>query len=510
MSQLRLLIFIVAYNAEKTIQSVLSRIPESLANQYDAEVLIIDDASVDDTFAIAEQFKARTNFPFKLNILANQHNQGYGGNQKLGFHYAIENNFDIVALVHGDGQYAPEALPQLLKPIADDKADAVFGSRMLSVFGALKGGMPLYKYVGNRILTLFQNVLLQTSLSEFHSGYRIYSVNALKKVPFSYNTNQFHFDTEIIIQLLFAGLRIKELPIPTYYGDEICHVNGLKYALDVAIVTIVARLQSYCLLYRRNFDISAETPGNYFYRPKLDYESTHSYALKLVEPGSKVMDLGCASGYMCGPLKGKGCSVVGVDMYEPTDLEHFDEFVKHDLNDQQLPRQIEDTQYVLMLDIIEHLREPEKFVEALREASAVQGQMKLIITTGNIAFFVQRLMLALGQFNYGKRGILDLTHTRLFTFATLRVLLTSNGFEIIEEQGVPAPFPMAIKSRPIANIALKINCILIKLSKSLFSYQMLMVAKPLPTLKRVMAQTQQHTAKLKQQDLFSAGSRSGK
>ena len=117
-------------------------------------------------------------------------------------------------MIHGDGQYAPEELPTLVAPLRDGQADAVFGSRMMTRFGALKGGMPLYKFVGNRILTAIQNLLLGTSLTEFHSGYRVYSVAALQKIPFRLNSNDFHFDTEIIIQLLNARQRIVELPIP--------------------------------------------------------------------------------------------------------------------------------------------------------------------------------------------------------------------------------------------------------------------------------------------------------
>src|SRR5690606_2768464 len=127
----------------------------------------------------------------------------------------------------------PEVLPQLLKPLEDGVADAVFGSRMMVKGQALKGGMPLYKFVGNKILTTLENSFLGMSLSEFHSGYRLYSVEALKRVPFERNTHEFHFDTQIIIQLHASGSRILEIPIPTYYGDELCYVDGLKYAKDV-------------------------------------------------------------------------------------------------------------------------------------------------------------------------------------------------------------------------------------------------------------------------------------
>ena len=141
---------------------------------------------------------------------------------------------------------------------------------MLEKGGARRGGMPLYKFVGNRILSWFQNRMLGASLSEFHSGYRVYSVAALAKVPFELNTNDFHFDTEIIIQFLLSGLRIAELPIPTYYGDEICRVNGLKYAWDVTKAVLVARTQQLGLFYDRRFDC-APAAGNAQYEPKLDY-----------------------------------------------------------------------------------------------------------------------------------------------------------------------------------------------------------------------------------------------
>ena len=175
----RVLVFIVAYNAERTIQTVLQRIPPALA-EHDTHILIIDDSSNDRTFERARQFE---NAPFPVTVLSNPVNQGYGGNQKIGFHYAIREKFDFVALVHGDGQYAPERLPDLLQPLIAGEADAVFGSRMMGHRAALQGGMPFYKFIGNKILTRIQNAVLGTSLSEFHSGYRLYAVQASRGSP---------------------------------------------------------------------------------------------------------------------------------------------------------------------------------------------------------------------------------------------------------------------------------------------------------------------------------------
>src|SRR3954462_14017977 len=210
LGQKRLLIFIVAYNAQTTIEKVLSRIPSSFRGD-NVEVLIIDDSSQDDTFGNGLRYQA-ANSDFKITVLRTPENQGYGGNQKLGYRYAIDHGFDIVALLHGDGQYAPEKLPELLTPLVAEEADAVFGSRMIDRRAARRGGMPLYKWFGNQILTAFQNRVLGTQLSEFHSGYRLYSTAALAEIPFEKNTNDFHFDTEIIIQLVLRKFRIAELP----------------------------------------------------------------------------------------------------------------------------------------------------------------------------------------------------------------------------------------------------------------------------------------------------------
>lgn len=474
----KLLIFIVAYNASKTIQSVLGRIPHSLTDDYHTEVLIIDDASKDETFDLAAAPTQAEALPFPLHVLFNPVNQGYGGNQKIGFHYAIEEGFDFVALIHGDGQYAPECLPDLIKPLAAGEAEAVFGSRMLSRGGALKGGMPLYKFVGNHVLTWYQNTMMGASLSEYHSGYRLYATAALKRVPFALNSNVFHFDTEIILQFQLAGLRIVELPIPTFYGDEICHVDGLRYAWDVAVATTKARAQAMNLLYDRKFDCAA--PGHGHYRGKLDFRSPHSLAVAAVPPGSRVLDLGCADGYVGAALRERGCHVVGVDRFAPA--AELDGFVAHDLDDGLPDVDFAQFDAVLLLDVIEHLKDPEGFVAALRAAGQFKPDLRYVVSTGNVAFIITRLSLLLGGFNYGKRGILDLTHTRLFTFASMRRLFEQGGFVTLAVDGTPPPFPFAIGWNAASRLLLKIFSALICVRRSLFSFQSFYVFQARPTL----------------------------
>ena len=224
----RIGIFIINYNAVNLLTSTIERIPKGLYDKVE-EIFLIDDCSTDNSYYAALGYKYHNKIE-KLTVHRNETNQGYGGNQKIGYQYAIDQGLDIVALVHGDGQYAPEVLEDLLQPLIDDQADMVFGSRMEVKGAALRGGMPLYKYVGNRILTTIQNKFSGLNLSEYHSGYRLYSVEALKKIPFQTFTNNWHFDTQIILSLIERGFRIGEKPIPTYYGNEICHVNGIPYA----------------------------------------------------------------------------------------------------------------------------------------------------------------------------------------------------------------------------------------------------------------------------------------
>jgi glycosyltransferase involved in cell wall biosynthesis len=234
-------VLIVAYNAQQTLTLVLDRIPVDFIKQIDA-ILVCDDASTDDTHKVGLSYQSKSQLP--LTIVRHEINLGYGGNQKTGYQWALENNLDLVVLLHGDGQYAPEYLPQMVEPIVSGRADVVFGSRMITQGGARQGGMPLYKFVGNKILTTLQNRLAKVSLTEWHSGYRAYSVTSLRKINFLKNSDYFDFDSQIILQMIGARQRIVEIEIPTFYGDEISRVNGIKYGIKILIHTLKFRLSS--------------------------------------------------------------------------------------------------------------------------------------------------------------------------------------------------------------------------------------------------------------------------
>ncbi|MGE5198560.1 MAG: bifunctional glycosyltransferase/class I SAM-dependent methyltransferase, partial [Rhodospirillaceae bacterium] len=372
--------------------------------------------------------------------------------------------------------------PDLVAPLARGEADAVMGSRMLRKGDARRGGMPLYKFLGNIVLTAVQNRLLHSRLSEFHSGYRVYTTDALRRIPFHLNTNAFHFDTEIIVQLLAAGLRIRELPIPTYYGDEICRVNGIKYAKDVVMTCLRALAQEWSLFYDRKFDCIPSTTSNVHYKPRLGFESAHTLALDRIPGGSRVLDIGCAGGYLGQVLRQRGCHVTGLDRFPLADGCVLDDFRLGDLNQSPFPVGLEGVDYAVMLDVIEHLASPERFVDDFAAAAARNPNIKLVVSTGNVAFIVVRLMMLIGQFNYGKRGILDLTHTRLFTFRTFRRLFEQSGFQVLEFRGVPAPFPLAVGNGVLGRLLLTVNKVLLRLSRPLFAFQIFGVVQPRPGL----------------------------
>lgn len=483
----RILIFIVAYEAEKHIASVLRRIPAAVwkSEEYQADCIVIDDASKDATFEAAQQEAAVLGHPVR--VFRTPANQGYGGNQKLGYRYAISHGYDGVVMLHGDGQYAPECLPEMISPLLMG-VPVVFGSRMMEKSQALKGGMPYYKFIGNQVLSFIQNRMLGLRLSEFHTGYRAYATSALARVPFICNSSGFSFDTDIIIQLADQGIPIHEIPVPTHYGDEVCHVNGMKYAVAILKSCMQSRLMRRGIFYTRKFDY--EHDPAHFYRDKTGFDSSHSFALRHVPEGARVLDIGDMPSHVARALKAKGCEVHGVDAAAPADAAAFASLLALDIGHAGSPDALPEGPFdvVLLLDAIEHVPDPERTMEVLWRY-CTRHHTPLVFTTPNIAFISARFMLLFGWFQYGKTGILDRTHTRLFTFRSARHLVTQAGFRIVHKEGIPAPFPLAFRDERTASRWLKLNRFLIRISKGLFAYQIGFVLEPRPDVAQVFRET---------------------
>ena len=480
----RVAVFVVAYNAEEHIQATLRRIPLELRDSL-AAIYVIDDRSRDRT---QEQARAVAAEIPGLRVFRTPVNQGYGGNQKLGYRYAIRERFDVVVLLHGDGQYAPEVLPRLLAPFADADVAAVFGSRMLEPGAARRGGMPLYKFVGNRILSWLENRLLGTRLSEFHSGYRAYRVAALQRIPFAKNTSDFHFDTEIIVQLLQRNLRIVEVPIPTYYGDEICHVNGVGYAFQCVRTVLTALANRVHLVYHPKYDVAAD--GEYQFKQAPN--SLHQHVVHApLAAGATVVDLGAGHGGVAGALAARGLRALAVDHRRPPAVPPGVEYLEADLDAgfaaPVLARTQQPVDAVTALDVLEHLAQPERAMAELRQLLRPGGQ--LLASTGNVAYLVVRLCLLLGMFNYGKKGILDLTHKRLFTVRSFCRLLETNGFRVESVRGFGPPIRDMVGQSLWWRAVDRVAGWLARVWPRLFAYQMLVVATRLDDIEDILQRT---------------------
>jgi glycosyltransferase involved in cell wall biosynthesis len=413
----RIGILIVAYNAVTTLSSVLRRIPEAVRANVE-EIAVFDDASQDATYALAVGLKAVSN-ENKLTVLQQPKNLGYGGNQKAGYQYFIERGFDIVVLLHGDGQYAPEALANMYHPLVTGEADAVFGSRMMSDYGGpLKGGMPFYKYAGNRILSTFENRALGMNLTEFHSGYRAYSLHALARIDFTQMTDDFHFDTEIIIKLNHQGFRITEVPIPTFYGNEICRVNGLRYARD--IVRAVHRYQQT----KRSITRYPEFQEYFVLYPvKTSSHSSHALLRQNIGTAGDMLYLGPA--FLASELEQAGHRVTQADLENiPAGGPRFDS--------------------VLLLDVLEHVPDPQRVLAEVRRVLRPGG--RLFVSLPNVANFTVRLSLLFGRFEYGDRGIMDRTHLRFFTRQSALRMMRAAGFQVVRREMTVIPLEVLIGS----------------------------------------------------------------
>jgi len=242
MKKHKIAIFIPAYKAVTTLISAIERIPQKIKKEV-KEIYVFDDCSDDNTYYAGLGYKYKNGVD-KLSIYTNKKNLGYGGNQKQGYNYAIKKGYDIVVMLHGDVQYAPEYIPQLIEPLLKNEADMAFGSRMLG--SPLRQGMPLWKYLGNKALTLIENAVLKLKLSEYHSGFRAFSCHALADIPFNRCPDGYNFDTDIIIQLLLKKKKIAEIPIPTHYGPEsheISFAKSIDYAYNIFKSLLQYKLQ---------------------------------------------------------------------------------------------------------------------------------------------------------------------------------------------------------------------------------------------------------------------------
>lgn len=220
-----------AYNAAATVESVFARVPDE-ARRRIRRYVVVNDGSSDRTAEVLERLSRQI---ADLVVITHETNRGYGEAEKTLLRYAVSEGADIGIVLHSDGQYSPEKIPELLLPFDGDEADLVQGSRMLGG-GALRGGMPMYKFISNKLLTAIENWAFGMKLAEYHSGYMLYSRKAMDVIPFEKLSGSFDFDLEMMVLARVRGLRIREVAIPTIYAGEKSHLHPIKYGLDVLSV----------------------------------------------------------------------------------------------------------------------------------------------------------------------------------------------------------------------------------------------------------------------------------
>ncbi|MBV9745841.1 MAG: methyltransferase domain-containing protein, partial [Acidobacteriia bacterium] len=315
-------------------------------------------------------------------------------------------------------------------------------------------------------------------LTEFHCGYRAYSLRALARIDFSQMTNDFHFDTEIIIKLHHQRFRIVEVPIPTAYGNEICYVNGVRYASDV--VRAVHRYKQVCRSTRRYPEFA-----EYFvhYPIKRAKHSSHYYVQRLVGTGHDVLDIGCGEGFFAAELAKNGNRTAGIDaLSAPQVASALEQYVRADLESGIEPAlerlEVRRFDYILLLDVLEHLRRPERIL--CQAARALKDNGRIVVSVPNVANITVRLMLLFGRFNYKERGILDRTHLRFYTHRTARRLVEEAGYEIVEKKATVMPIELVLGLAPENPLMRACNATLAALTRlmpGLLGYQVILVAR---------------------------------
>lgn len=470
---------VVAYNAASTLARVLDRIPPDFRGRIE-HVWVGDNHSDDSTYLVGVGYQQAIG-DLPITVVRHPRNLGYGGNQKAGYRWAIEQGLDIVVMLHADGQYAPEFLPEIVAPLEAGECDAVFGSRMMNPRDARRGGMPLYKFVGNRILTRAQNGLVGEHLSEWHSGYRAYSVETLADIPFEANTDDYNFDTQIIIQLHEAGKQIVELPIPTYYGEEICYVNGMRYAKDCVIDSL--RYRAHKMGLGSGEMAFASTDDDAFD----DEERVHARVVRWLEgrPPSRILDLGCGDGALAARLRALGHTITGVDLRKPPDAAAaLDAYVEADL-ERGVPSEAgQGYDIVLAIDVLGSVRDTTRFLEAAARAARPGGS--LVVSVPNFEHWYPRLRVAAGRFDYDRRGILDRHHVRFFSRRVAERHFAEAGLRVRRSEAVGLPLDlMASRSagRPdaggrVTRTLHTIDRLGVATAPGLFAYQFLFDLEP--------------------------------
>jgi 2-polyprenyl-3-methyl-5-hydroxy-6-metoxy-1,4-benzoquinol methylase len=411
--------------------------------------------------------------------------QGHGGLQKLGYRFAIDQGHDFTVLLSGALVRTPEQVLPLCHEWQRSGADVVLGVHDPAPAGEVSHRPASLK---GRLMTRLQNLATGRKLADYHTAVRGYSTEFLRKVPFEANTNEPHFDTELLLQACYVGARIAEVPLPSAAAaappGRAAPPRITREALRSTLQFKLHQMGMLCSIKFRDLQ-----PEKYRDKTEMLY-SSHAQVLSLVAQRAPrtLIDLGSGTGHVARRCRALGVQVTGVDV-RPPQPGTMDAFHRCDLDSEALPVDPFAYDMVLFLDVIEHLSNPEEFLTGLRNRSQsmrlLESAPQMVVSTPNVAFAAVRLNLLLGRFNYAERGILDITHKRLFTRASLLTALRDCGYHIEQVLPVGVPFE-AVMGGPAARLLGRLCHQLAQLWPTLFAFQFIVVCRPLPGIGQLL------------------------
>jgi 2-polyprenyl-3-methyl-5-hydroxy-6-metoxy-1,4-benzoquinol methylase len=460
----RIVVAIFDCTREAQLRELVARLPDSLRDPHAAICVVASER-------FGEGVLAREGFAVsQLQVRAGA---GAGEARKHAFDRAREIGASALVCIRGDGSHPLDGIGELIA--AHREGELLIAAR---VHDWLKrpAGLPRLRLLAHRTATAFQNRILRLGLGDYHSGLRVVPVAALRRLPYQLADSDRGFEMDFVIQCRALGVPIREHPVPPSWSEYASDLRGLIGVLRACARALDYRLHQLHIVRRDRWFVDRGEP----YTLKRSPSSSHMQIVDAIRPGSRVLDLGCSQGLLAGRLRERGVRVVGVDRRDPVEIDAaFDAYYQRDLDAEfELPLG-RDFDYVILSDVLEHLRNRRALLEATRRFLVPSG--RLIVSTPNIALFTQRLGLLFGRFDYAPRGILDETHLHLYTRAAIRRELARAGFRILRERATAIPFELIFESTGRSQLLRALDRSYFALARgwpALFAYQNLFEAIP--------------------------------
>jgi SAM-dependent methyltransferase len=461
----RFTLFLFDCGDTDAIRKTVERIPESLDEWLDEVVVMLDSPSHQLASAPDDRVGTRN---FEVRFHRPPRDSGYGAARKAAFEYALLKRVDFAIVMRGDASHPPERLPELIRATLADPSRLLLATRTSRPAPSLHG-------VAHRLATFFQNRVLGLRLRDYHTSFRVYPTQALERIPFQLDSNESHFDAEILVQFRALGVSIREERIVDGRGGDGTGSDELSHGLASCATAVGYRLHQFHLTRDGRFLVDHDV----HYTLKLSETSSHMQIVSAIRPDSQVLDLGCSQGLLARPLQQKNVRVTGVDVGPGDRLAR--ELAQYHQRDLEEPLDIPAERvfdYVVCADVIEHLRRRTQLLRSARRYLKQDG--RLIISTPNVALWFYRLSLLAGRFEYGPRGVLDETHVHLYTGATFRREVEKAGFQVLRQRVTALPFEVVFestgRSRFVRYLASSYHW-LARLWPSMFAYQFVLEAE---------------------------------